>query len=42
MFIEATLDPKSFDCKFLATFDEGGKGIPNDGDKRGGEKGLPM
>ena len=36
-----TLDPQSFDYSFLATLDERGQGIPNDGDKRGG-KGLPL
>ena len=36
-----TLDPNSFDYKFLATLDERGQGIPNDGDKRGGG-GLQM
>ena len=35
-----TLDPKSFDHYFLATLDERGQCIPNDGDKRGGRKGY--
>ena len=34
-----TLDPKSFVYQFLATLDERGQGIPDDGDKRGGIKG---
>ena len=33
-----TLVPKSFDYYFLATLDERGQGIPNDGDERGGIK----
>ena len=33
-------DPKSFDYLFLATLDERGQGIPNDGDKRGRRKGY--
>ena len=37
-----TLDPKSFDYQFLDTLDEMGQCIPNDGDKRGEEKGLSM
>ena len=36
----ATLDTKSFDYQFLATLDEMGQGIPNDGDKKGGRKGY--
>ena len=31
---------KVIDYKFLATLDERGQGIPNDGDKRGGRKGY--
>ena len=31
---------KFFYLKFLATSDEMGQGIPNDGDKRGGRKGY--
>ena len=34
-----TLDPKSFDYQFMATLDERGQGIPNDGEKREGRKG---
>ena len=33
-----TLDPKSFDYKFLATLDGRGQVIPNDGDKERGER----
>ena len=40
--MQGTKDPKYFDCQFLATLDERGQGIPNDGDKRGREKGSPM
>ena len=35
-----TLDPQSFDHLFLATLDERGQCIPNDGDKKGGRKGY--
>ena len=41
--LRSTLDPKSFDYKFLATLDGRGQGIPNDGvcgDKRWGRKGY--
>ena len=37
-FLKVTVDPKSVDYQFLATLDERGQGIPNDGDKRGGER----
>ena len=37
--LQGTVDPKSFDYEILATLDERGQGIPNDGDKRGGRKG---
>ena len=33
-----TLNPKSFYYEFLATLDKRGQGIPNYGDKRGGER----
>ena len=35
-----TLDPKYFYNWFLATLDERGQGIPNDGNKIGGRKGY--
>ena len=34
--IIVTVDPKSFDHYLLATLDERGQGVPNNGDKRGG------
>ena len=37
---DLTVDPKYFDYKLLATLDERGHCIPNDGDKRGGRKGY--
>ena len=38
--IIVTVDPKSFDHYLLATLDERGQGVPNDGDKRGERKGY--
>ena len=37
-----TLVPKSFDYQFMATLDLRGQGIQNVGDKKRGEKGIPM
>ena len=34
------VDPKSFDYYFLATLDDRGQGIPNEGDIRGGRRGY--
>ena len=37
--INFTVDPKDLDYQFLATSDERGQGIPNNGDKEGERKG---